>query len=475
MEKINSLESLKLILEKDKKWGVYHIGKYYFTIHTNRKKEEVGLVNEYNELNAENQELLQRENLPALIHEYIHYLHETSTIVGNASLLYDLELISNFSKSLVLNNNEVYTCGFENGKENWQNFVAAKMSQDTIMGDFHHEISGRLIQIKSIKTVKQELKFSLQNQVNTRDFSVPELQFDMLINGSKKSIKIRFGKFFIYEGIAYELDRIVDMKMRQDTKIKDELKGTEYTVLRMIAKYKIPLIDTKTFLSLAILSLQYLECGSKFLSYLDTVNDDFKKGIKMDESISRIKSEVSNYLRQNKSSFFCMQDVFKKTFESRHQLFRAFDHLTVQTKDFYNKRIENPTFEIELIMDGKFKELLETANTCDYIYIFDDEEDYMRDFIGSTLDEEVSQSLKALIAFADFYRSHTIHPTEKIEKTGHKCPFYYSCSASLRQDYKDICSEKPWRIFEISAQTDRKYCWYGQGVQEMVGQNIKRD
>ena len=66
------------------------MGKYYFTIATNKKRIEAGLTETNTELAPIILRQLQKENYSALFHEYIHYLHELSTVIGNVGIGIDL-------------------------------------------------------------------------------------------------------------------------------------------------------------------------------------------------------------------------------------------------------------------------------------------------------------------------------------------------------------------------------------------------
>ncbi|WP_078350054.1 hypothetical protein [Mucilaginibacter pedocola] len=64
----------------------YFKNQYYFRINTRRFRHEVGLKPVDLYLPEPVQKQLQQENLPALFHECLHYLHEISTVIGNVSM-----------------------------------------------------------------------------------------------------------------------------------------------------------------------------------------------------------------------------------------------------------------------------------------------------------------------------------------------------------------------------------------------------
>ena len=156
-----------------------------------------------------------------------------------------------------------------------------------------------------------------------------------------------------------------------------------------------------------------------------------------------------------------------KVFKKRKQLYKSFDFLTNKIKYLYAQRIQNPTFEIDLIFSNDELQLIDLAELCDFMYLFNDGDDFMRDFLGTTIDQETSMALKALISYDHYHKAHLIYGTAKVEQTTeHKCPFYYCCDLDLRKDNSEICGSRPWRIFEVSAKSTQQYCWYGTGVAE---------
>jgi hypothetical protein len=109
------------------------------------------------------------------------------------------------------------------------------------------------------------------------------------------------------------------------------------------------------------------------------------------------------------------------------------------------------------------------------MYVFNDAEEFNRDFFGtSSFTDDESAALKALIAYDHYQKSHGLSSTTIVEKRGPvKCPLYSCCNLDIRLSQESICSTKPWHIFEYSANTDNKYCWYGVGVGEFKAHTEK--
>jgi hypothetical protein len=460
-------------LNKQFEWGTYFLGKYYFTIVTNQKKSEYDLTGEDLNFTGEKQIQLQHYNFAALFHEYIHYLHELSTVIGNANIPLDLSSKSIFSRNFNPDLKSAESFGVTDRIQR-ENLVKIIVTQGTINGSGAEVLNGgKFVQPTGIRYDKQEVSFPHNDEFASGKIDIPIVEFNGF-NGSLFYGKLSFGKFFIYEGIAYELDREAERNVKGWDKLDDNQKATEYTVLRQLAAYIFPEAERRTVLSLAVLSLQYIDCGRTFILFLEKVKKQYESGLNQMTSVNLLKEEVREMLLLRRSDFLAAQEEYKNIFKGRAQLIKAFSFLTEKTGFLYDERIKNPTFEVDLVFENRHQDLLDILQSCDFMYIFSDEDEFMRDFLGTTLEEETSQALKALLSYDHYHKKHqTFLGTSRVEAEGdHKCPFYHCCDLALRKSHSEICQKNPWRIFEISANSDNQFCWYGQGVLEFKGVNF---
>jgi hypothetical protein len=397
-------------------------------------------------------------------------LHELSTVIGNAGLGIDLLGKAIFTHWLDPNPKTAISNGFTND-ELGTKYSKVITTQGVLFGNGEEAINGKFIEVKAIVYVEQEVYFPYDTDFKEAKLLIPKINFTELSGTQIKDANLLFGKYFLYEGLAYELDRIVDMQVRRLEKIDDEAKASEYTVLRRIAQFLFPEVEKRTYLSIGSMALQYIDCGFTFVRMMERIKENFALGISQSDIINVIKKETSVLLQNKKQDFRDGQDEYRNIFLKRKMLNHAFNYLTEKMKNLYDERIKNPAFEVDLLFEGKHAELLSIANICDYMYLFTDADDYMRDFLGTSIDQETSLALKALLSFDDFYKAHYCIPTSKVELEANNCPFYRCCNLQLRITHSEICKAKPWRIFEVSANSDNQYCWYGQGVLETKGIN----
>ena len=129
--------------------------------------------------------------------------------------------------------------------------------------------------------------------------------------------------------------------------------------------------------------------------------------------------------------------------------------------DGYEKRIGNPVFEIEITFSGRLHELADYVVLCDMAYELDDDEDYMKDFMGSYLDPLLADDLKILLCHVDYYRSASLSETECC------CPLYTMCNHPLRQSKPQQCKKNPRLCFEAAPEFG--WCNYSLGIGYMTG------
>lgn len=471
--KENLISKLNYIA-KSKLWGKFFIGEYYFTINTNKTKIELGLK-DTSEIPPDIQIKLQYDNFPAIFHEYIHYVHEISTLIGSISLFFEVYKRSLFSSYFNSDLNSSEYLGFDfMDKQKVQKLSKILVTEEFIFGDNNSKLEGCIfIKPISILKVPIEIHFPYGQEFVSDICNQVEIEYEYLSDGRTFVGKLYFGKYFIYEGLAYELDRVVDKQIYNKEVNEDNLKGTEYTVLRGISKYLFPDIDLKSYLSLASLSLSYINPAETFIQFVNELKSANEKGIPQGEYISHVLQKTKNLLLSGFENYKESLVEIKNVFIGRQRLYKSFSFLTEQYEKAYLYRANNPIFEVNNVLDGTFRKIVDIVPLCDFIYEFSDKIDFDRDFLGTTLENDISDSLKTLLSYSHYFKAHTnFQSTKIIEASMHtSCPFYYCCKLDLRIKNEDICYKKPWRIFEISSNIDNQFCWYGQGVLEFKGHN----
>lgn len=140
-------------------------------------------------------------------------------------------------------------------------------------------------------------------------------------------------------------------------------------------------------------------------------------------------------------------------------------------------RKQNPFFELDIIKKITEKtelmnEIIQQFGGCTIIQVRngDDNEpqrDIMYDFLLPENNESVLFGSKMLRACFHFIFIHLklsgeIIKTENLSISPHnKCPFYTVCSASVRTNNSNICAESPWKSMSIN---DNYGCYYAAAI-----------
>lgn len=443
----------------------YYVGKYYFTVKTYSFKRD----SEFEENDKRYILELVEKFQDNIVHEYIHYIHEVSTLIGSFCLSISASLRSIFSFSLDQDKNSSKALGYQKSIPKYHTILHKKYEEtlETLNGDAIIFNNNSVTKISEISYIKKYLNVEDEEQIVSQEIEIPELK--LVVYDNKKftsDVKVKIGRFFIYEGIAYELDRVYNRIRRNANKIEDYAKGTEYTLLRNLAQHICPKIKTKEFLTFAVLSLNTTACGKTFMEYLEKLKG--KNQQEIEENIRAFKSDMSHDLFTKLEDFKEMQNQLKDSYLGRPYLDKAIEFIVEQNIKLYELRIKNPCFEIDNIYSGNLTQLRNDVSICDYMFTFKDRDEYLRDYFGSVLpvDNEVSLSLKVLATHDHYFMSHNRYSTSEIENATknnkYRCPIYTSCSHHIRQTSPQICNKRPWRSYEMEAV--ERLCVYGAGV-----------
>ena len=269
-----------------------------------------------------------------------------------------------------------------------------------------------------------------------------------------------FGKYYLYEGLASELDKVVH-KQRSKSSEKS-YSSSEYNILKLIAIKLYPDIELKIMLELASLSLAHYNAGEKFIELVEMM----AKSVNKEEDLTTYKEKLTNNMVIQLADLQEEMDSIREVFKSRKILHSALDFLMNNMMEGLRHRITNPTFEVDLTFSGDADKIVDIIPICDYMYVFNDEDEYMRDFLGTNQDMLVSYDLKIFMCHVHYYHSKT----EKAHLDV-KCPMFTCCNVSHRVENPELCSKSPWKMFDLVQSQMLEHCPYSYGVAYMRGTN----
>lgn len=435
-------------------WGTYSLNKFFIQINTRKPRSAVPSYDFHNLTFSDlDQLVLQRENFPALFHEHVHYVHEVSTMVGITAFHFEMISRAAFSGSVNLPHDSSIN---KLNEEELMVITQNKLLFTSLDGDQAKRVNDLIIyKVNCVESLPMSINLPLFD--TNLGFDVPMVFFDGFdqLQNMHLEDSLFFGKFYLYEGIAYKLDRLMHKILDRETG-NENLVGEEYKIMEKVAKSIVSDITDREMLDLASLSLSYLNAGEYFIGFLKKCPAKKQRA----KYIGDLKLQVSNILKDKLPDVKEELGDIVKVFEKRSLLHNAIVYLTETMIEGIEKRIKNPVFEIDAAFSGVTDALQQQIRMCPMSYQFDEPEDtYMRDFAGSYNTPNLSTELLIFLCHVDFFQNHMAGREE------YCCPLYTFCNESLRQKKPEICKTRPRLSYELQGEFGR--CNYCMGVTYM--------
>lgn len=384
------------------------------------------------------------QSLSVFFHEWIHFLHNVSTING----------LVGFSQQIVL----------------WSNFRWSINEKGHCIGSLHRNDNESEDNLKLLKHYFSRVKPGtgyIPSHIDPHDISLHsyELKAGVITNGyweftSKIACKfisqgsifdVEIGVLEILESIAYMLETRLVEKM-DSMPLASPIKP--YQLVYIFSKGISPKLKKDEIICTMLTALQNNDPAAILLVALETMKNRKRK---------KRKSLLNDMAVKCLTSF---EDTIDQQFNHIKDLFPVnepmgnFVKLTIKRlKRNLNKRIKNPFFELSIVEHtaknpNYLNECIRKYGGCVVISErYGDDNEAGRDVIYEfILDEhEADYSLGLQIARSSFHflDAHLDHSTGSFKNSQNityscKCPFYNTCRVVLRNDRPEICANKPW-------------------------------
>ncbi|RKF37663.1 hypothetical protein BCY89_27685 [Sphingobacterium siyangense] len=451
----NHLESLEMI--DGEMWGSYLLNKFFIKINTRKSRGDIPSYDfTTNEFSIEDQIKLQKENYPAIYHEFIHYIHEITTMAGIVPFYYTFASIVSFT---ACEQNEKSSDYPIEPKDLLQRIKKTNNILLALDGTKLMETENlSIIQINNFEL--NNFIVDLPNLESPLEIMLPVVNIQVFDKKTKSSYhrEFTFGRLHIYEGLAQNIDRIVQQSFGVKPHPKRML-NFEYLFMEKIAKHIFSGIQQNHLLQIASLSLSYLNCSEYFIYFIERL----KKSNNQEKELLKFKQETASLLRKQLPDFEETMTGVLNALSGRNEIQNAYGHLIDQMITGMKLRIENPVFEIDIVYSGVFNDLEKKVTMCPMMYTFnkESEDTFIRDYTGTNLENGLGGNMLILLCFIDYFKSAIANVKE------HICPLYTSCNHKLRQKKGHQCKTKPRLSFE-----DRfNYgpCYYSAGIFSMKG------
>lgn len=438
--------------------GMYLVNKFFIKIRTKTRKRDIPSYNyKTHDFSDDDQKKLRDENFVTLYHEYIHYIHEISTMIGITQFNFEVINRSIFSEFVNIPNTSLAS---EISGEKADMFNLIRKTNGALLGHTAIQLDGQIIIIiKDITLIP--FKAYAPFYEKPLNIQIPQIVYEYANSqtGFYGENSVLFGKFYLYEGIAHHLEQLVARRINIEPTPSAQVLP-EYKLMAQIAKFILPNIDERSMLELASLSLSYFNSGEWFIHMLQEIASE---DLYIPGYIMEMKEKVSKELAERKDDLVYTLEGIKRIFKKREAISVATNHLCDQMINGFKQRILNPVFEIDITYSRGLVDLVKCIPFCDMMYELVDEDDYMKDFAGSHLQNQLAKDLQTFLCHVDYHQVSIANPES------HCCPLYTFCPHKLRNAKPHQCRTKPRLSFED--QGEFGWCNYSLGIAYYTGRD----
>lgn len=424
--------------------------------------------------NSHNEPTLAR--LSVFVHEYLHFNHNFSTVVGLYDFVAQLRLLRPFCNTVGVDGKSVGSAVLEaESLSEVKNLLAWRAH---LRGSASPHIRASL---KRLRTHPQYID-SRQSVFNVK-FAAQELTchgVTVLLDGvaaglGETPIEISIGSEILMEGCAVEAECILFERNGMSAElIRGAVPVYPYLTARAVFEGITGVSPSSKFMcSICALALQSTDPGDAFIQiamacerYEGVLNEEAEEAM-----LQQFKASSGNFFRTSVRRI--LDNVLPleiETFRGRGRAGRGLVRMTEWCNVLFQERMKDELFEFTALDKtpdlGPLVELLRTMPVCPVIQEIDifDKTDELIFFSDQEVPMEFVNEIAAAQSLLHFSNSHltaggSILPTSNAP--AHDCLFANACQAPLAISKSDTCRRSPWKSFNIN---EPMGCWYAQGV-----------
>lgn len=400
-------------------------------------------------------------------HEWMHYLHNISTLHGISAFVALVELWSAFrhtTDNLGISSGKITHASPElfQVKELMELFTAARKGTTPL--SMLSRIAPENITVKS---------YTEQGALKNGGFARLDISA-LLANrgGDQIEAPIALASGEILESVAFLLEkRFLERLAQQQV---ERLPAVPYHVLTIFAGHVAPSLSEEEVLLCGLASLQSTTPASDLVTILkgcESIDPDV--GMRHQYLANIVVKQMT--LREQE--YLSWLDRLDKMFPYSKSMGKAVQETVAYVRANLEVRKQYPFFEVDFIEKmheagaGGFHVLMDQLMTTHGMCAGKQEHpgpndevgrDVLFDFAAVGGDVELSEARRVMQASFDFVLRHfsidgSFRATEQASQR--PCPFYTSCVESTRKERSEDCRTQPW----LSVHSPQ-LCWYAEGV-----------
>lgn len=397
------------------------------------------------------------------VHEWLHYLHNNSTIHGVTAYSHAVILWSNVRpiidhNGLCIGDEHLPAQDFADIRKQYKHRLDSRAAQN-------NKIEGKLrLDDLDFISCKKETIYIEEDE----NYPSTKLICDVVSKPDGRDLKIKIGCHEIVEHIAFALE---SKFLRNLKELPLPASIDPYLLINGLASLISPSLEEETVLRCAIFSLQFPDPPSYLAGLL---NWSEKNKCEQKDPDIEITKKASDLFKKNMHVMDENIDMIENMLPLDSPFPRAVKHTANLIKKNYLYRIDNPFFEIELVNEfsrlggAAINAAMDKYGVGFLIQERDGPDDkFMRDLmldisLTHKIDADISYGRRVAQAAFSYVLEFFKVENDKIKQpVKMRCPFFTSCSAEYRRDNPDICSTTPWESQKIE---QSKICYFGEAV-----------
>lgn len=409
-----------------------------------------------------------------LFHEWIHYIHNVSTVHGASCFLTVVSYWNDFRFTMLRGNesqgSDVLDDGHKASLEKQQKLLATGRGP-----------SGKTlppgVRVKNCRVLCANAGAVDEDGIEASANLIVEVCRRRTRRSRRtKTYDIAFSATDLLESIAYMLEARFLWSLNRESPLKVAV--DPYQTLFLIGRAIAPLLSKHEILICGIASLQWTAPVGKVLSLLKMCNEWKLSKVSIEASLAQM---VTSHLKAERAVLDKWLMSIETMFPVDGPLARAVLEVLSYLRANLNHRRSAPFFELRLIEQLRaagvvgfracMSELMQLHGICSVEQVRhgpDDKvgRDVPLEFSVMSGDAVKTEGRRVMIASFEFAMGH-LQDGGEIRKTlamrSTKCPFYASCTLPERIEQPMVCKRTPWDSLKWNASSG---CWYRAGAHQ---------
>jgi hypothetical protein len=427
--------------------------------------------------NPDRERALPPQRFATFFHEWIHYLHNVSTIHGLSAFANLVHLWTEFRST-------IGSDGLSRGGTSLSAEAQSRVRQKLVL------LGGlRRSKRNVVPANVTESQLSIES-THTRWDPIPEhdartwtivcVARRRVEEGDPTGYRLEIGAHEILESVAFMLEGSLAKLL--NTMVEDA-PIAPYCLLRLLAAHVSPALDDREVLICGLASLQGTSPAEGLVAILRLAQE--RKSAGEDVLHFLEEAQAADLIAGKETAESWLKEV-EAVFPLNEPMGHAVKETTQTIRRNLEKRRRSPFFELSLIEliaknGAAMDEILKEFGACGILqkqpgFEEDIERDRIYEFaVSRGADMELSHGRRIMhfafrFLYLHFFGDGTLRATSTIPVgSGSRCPAYTACTLAPRIGTPEICAEEPW----LNTKTENiGSCWYADAVCRVAPREI---